>query len=333
MSKTLVAVTNYLSIDSQAYGHSVAGDPSKTTYYTLDALGSVVATTDNKGNILNTYEYKPFSGEVLQKTGSAPDPRFMWNGSHGYRTTNLPQQQFLTHYVRARHYQGMTAAWTTQDPLWPQEPAYRYVENMVTKSVDYWGTRPCMRTKKGKSYVKVFCFDRGGRHIEPPVFSDSSDLTNEDNFCNGCRYVCSATITLSVNYHVRSYAGAGPSVDVYEKRVESGCPKMNPAIGAIATTILGFIPVYGKWITGAISIIGSAGGLIGKPKPDPTIPPGAEKCNPKYGFTLQLSSKSFVDIYDCREPDPTDPCVLYPPSSYSEPGAIIPKPGGGVIRQ
>ncbi|MDI9640045.1 hypothetical protein QM565_30515 [Geitlerinema splendidum] len=136
-----MAVTDYLSIDGQVYGHSVAGDPSKTTYYTLDALGSVVATTDNKGNVLNTYEYKPFSGEVLQKTGTAPDPRFMWNGSHGYRTTNLPQQQFLTHYVRARHYQGMTAALTSVDPLWPQEPAYRYVGNMVTSAVDPSGMR------------------------------------------------------------------------------------------------------------------------------------------------------------------------------------------------
>ncbi|MDI9640040.1 hypothetical protein QM565_30490 [Geitlerinema splendidum] len=134
-----MAVTNYLSVDGQVYGHSVDGDPSKTTYYTLDALGSVVATTDNKGNVLNTYEYKPFSGEVLQKTGSAPDPRFMWNGSHGYRTTNLPQKQFLTHYVRARHYQGMTAAWTSVDPLWPQEPAYGYVRNMVTTAFDYFG--------------------------------------------------------------------------------------------------------------------------------------------------------------------------------------------------
>ena len=52
--------------------------------YLTDALGSVTATVDQSGTVQNTYRYKPY-GDLLAKTGTGNDPKFLWVGSQGYR--------------------------------------------------------------------------------------------------------------------------------------------------------------------------------------------------------------------------------------------------------
>jgi hypothetical protein len=69
-------VTNYYCVDGQMLGESTNG---VFTGYLPDANGSVTATVDDAGQVLNTYRYKPFGG-LLAKTGNAPDPRFGWRG-------------------------------------------------------------------------------------------------------------------------------------------------------------------------------------------------------------------------------------------------------------
>ncbi|HRJ28096.1 MAG TPA: RHS repeat-associated core domain-containing protein [Fimbriimonadaceae bacterium] len=105
------------------------------TDYLTDALGSVTATMDESANIKNTYRYKPY-GDLLAKTGTDPDPKFMWNGSTGSRKTGLANSG---QYNINRHYGTEQAAWTSRDPLWPQELAYVYVGGNPTTKVDRLG--------------------------------------------------------------------------------------------------------------------------------------------------------------------------------------------------
>jgi hypothetical protein len=42
--------------------------------------------------------------------------------------------------VRARHYSYLTGAWSTVDPLWPGQPAVRYVDGRATLLIDLLGS-------------------------------------------------------------------------------------------------------------------------------------------------------------------------------------------------
>ncbi|MCW5941945.1 MAG: hypothetical protein KIS66_06920 [Fimbriimonadaceae bacterium] len=111
--------TNYHTVNGRTIGETTDG---VRTDYLTDALGSVTATVDQSQNVLNTYRYKPYGG-LLAKTGSSPDPKFLWTGDTGSRTTGLA---YFEQYNRARHYGSMQAGWTSVDPLWPRSVQYGY---------------------------------------------------------------------------------------------------------------------------------------------------------------------------------------------------------------
>ena len=108
------------------------------TDYITDALGSIVGTVDSSQAVVNTYRFKPY-GALLAKTGTAPDPRFLWTGNTGSRTTNLNRAE---QYNRARHLGVREGTWTSVDPLWPDEWAYGYVKGNPTTWTDSNGTNP-----------------------------------------------------------------------------------------------------------------------------------------------------------------------------------------------
>jgi hypothetical protein len=103
-------VTNYYEMNGVLIGES---GPNGTMYYHTDALGSVTMTTNSSGAVLNEYRYKPY-GAQLSKTGTAPDPKFTWVGTQGYRQTALVHSDA---YVRNRHYGSAEGRWTTATPL------------------------------------------------------------------------------------------------------------------------------------------------------------------------------------------------------------------------
>ena len=105
------------------------------TDYITDALGSIVATVDSSQAVVNTYRYKPY-GALLAKTGTGADPRFLWTGNTGSRTTNLNRAE---QYNRARHYSSKLGQWISKDPLWPSEWAYAYVRGRVVSGIDPHG--------------------------------------------------------------------------------------------------------------------------------------------------------------------------------------------------
>jgi RHS repeat-associated protein len=99
---------------------------------------------------MNTYRYKP-SGDLLAKTGSSPDPRFLWTGDTGSRTTT---KAYAEQYNRARHYGNKQGQWTTVDPLWPDERAYGYVGGSPVVWVDPTGRYAVCINKFFKAVAK-----------------------------------------------------------------------------------------------------------------------------------------------------------------------------------
>jgi RHS repeat-associated protein len=130
--------TNYYTVNGEIIGEQTTGQ-DRIDYLT-DPLGNVTATIDQNAKVLNRYTYKPF-GEVLSKEGTAPDPKFLWVGAHGYRQTGNKHSDV---YVRARHYDTRTGRWTSRDPLWPQQPAYSYGKANPIVNLDPSGKIACI---------------------------------------------------------------------------------------------------------------------------------------------------------------------------------------------
>jgi RHS repeat-associated protein len=122
-------VTTYMNVGGRCIGEETDGVVS---YYITEALGSVTHVVDESFAVVKTMRYKPY-GEVLSRSGTMRDTVMQWVGSYGYRATSFPAS---SHYVRARHFSTLTGAWTTADPLFPDERAYGYVGGMPTWAAD-----------------------------------------------------------------------------------------------------------------------------------------------------------------------------------------------------
>jgi hypothetical protein len=102
-----MSVTNYYTVNSEIIGEKSVGG-ARIDYLT-DALGSVVATVDQSAQVVNTYRYKPYGGQ-LSKTGAAADPAFRWVGQQGYRQTG---KKYSDVYIHSKHYDERAGRWAT----------------------------------------------------------------------------------------------------------------------------------------------------------------------------------------------------------------------------
>ena len=130
----------YISLNGELVGEINKVEGTRTDYLT-DALGSVVGTfaqeesAPNHITVLNTYRYQPYGG-VLAKTGSSPDPRYLWTGNSGSRYS---AHRFAEQYNWHRHYGQFQGQWTSRDILWPEESAFGYVSGNPVVLTDYCG--------------------------------------------------------------------------------------------------------------------------------------------------------------------------------------------------
>ncbi len=118
-------VKNYDAVNGLIVGENTGGTQLD---YLTDALGSVTATIDSTCTVKNTYRYKPY-GDVYVKTGTDPDPKFMWNGSTTSRRTGLA---YSGQYDFRRHYGAEQAGWTSIDRHWPVTLPYSYMHGHPT---------------------------------------------------------------------------------------------------------------------------------------------------------------------------------------------------------
>jgi RHS repeat-associated protein len=98
--------------------------------YMPDPLGSTAALLDGTQTKTDTWEYWPY-GEVASRMGTSVTP-FTFVGILGYFKDVLDK----LFYIRARDLQPHYGRWLTEDPLWPDEPAYAYVHNNPVNLTD-----------------------------------------------------------------------------------------------------------------------------------------------------------------------------------------------------
>ena len=145
--------TNFITSHGMIWGE--ISDTGVTRSYGHDALGSVTETFVN-GGLENTYRYKPYGG-LLAKTGTAPDPSFLWNGGSGYRATNT---DYSSYYVRRRHYAVGLVRWTTVDALWPTEQPFTYANSNPATWLDRFGTQTevgCLPDRFTYNFGQTYC--------------------------------------------------------------------------------------------------------------------------------------------------------------------------------
>ncbi len=118
-----------LNIDESFVRQSSSG----TEYYHTDALGAVLALTDQTGAVQTTYRYEPFGSTTVTGTSSNS---FQWTGRESDATD--------LYFYRARYYSSILQRFITEDPIGfisGDVNLYAYVGNSPVRYVDPLGLR------------------------------------------------------------------------------------------------------------------------------------------------------------------------------------------------
>ncbi|MFI1532379.1 RHS repeat-associated core domain-containing protein [Streptomyces griseus] len=102
----------------------------KNHYYLTDALGSVVALTDEAGTKVNTYAYSPRGVQRATTTETAPQP---------YRFAGGYQDPTGLYHFAARYYDPNIGRFTTPDPSGQEQNPYLYAEGDPVNRIDPTG--------------------------------------------------------------------------------------------------------------------------------------------------------------------------------------------------
>lgn len=104
-------------ISAYVYGNGLVARVNpvndSTYYYHFDFRGSVIAITNQNGDIVKYYQYEPF-GKVYNEGGilSWNNP-FQYLGKHG-----VQKDADDLYYMKARYYQPSTGRFISEDPVW-----------------------------------------------------------------------------------------------------------------------------------------------------------------------------------------------------------------------
>lgn len=107
-------------------------------YYHGDIRGSVIAITNESGEITHLYRYNDF-GEVTHAMEESGEPnRFKYVGTYGveYDSEDL-------YYMRARYYRPSIGRFLTEDPIWSTN-LYPYANNNPVSRIDPRGEHPVL---------------------------------------------------------------------------------------------------------------------------------------------------------------------------------------------
>jgi RHS repeat-associated protein len=110
-------------------------EATSNTYFHHDAIGSVVALSNDSGQVTDTYEYEPF-GKVLYHQGTSTND-YQFVGGYGVRKLNDTLDT-----MGVRQYSGQVGRFTTSDPIGRRSGDlnfYRYVFNSPLIFIDSEG--------------------------------------------------------------------------------------------------------------------------------------------------------------------------------------------------
>ncbi|MEW5944728.1 MAG: RHS repeat-associated core domain-containing protein, partial [bacterium] len=136
------------------------GQGGQTFYYHYDERGSVVALTNEAGEVVQRYEYDSFGNMTLVEGGIA-NP-YTYTGREWDAETGL-------YYYRFRHYDPETGRFLQTDPVFDLD-AYSYAGNNPVNYTDPFGLKTAGGVGGGGKTkdIKVF------RYFYPKVFCDNS---------------------------------------------------------------------------------------------------------------------------------------------------------------
>jgi RHS repeat-associated protein len=168
-------------------------EATSNTYFHHDAIGSVVALSNESGQVTDTYEYEPF-GKVLQHQGTSTND-YQFVGGYGVRKLNDTLDT-----MGVRQYSETVGRFTTQDPIGRKGSGtnlFRYVTNRPLYNVDPKGlAQVCTRkldadfpgNYNGQGYFKHFqiFFDNG----DNIGYFASGPGINRDTKHDKCEYTC-----------------------------------------------------------------------------------------------------------------------------------------------
>lgn len=157
------AKTNYirtLSIDEPLTRIKADGT---VRHYVMDALGSIIALTDDIGAVKTTYTYDPFGNVTI--SGEASDNPFQYTGRENDGTG--------LYYYRARYYSPELQRFLSEDPIRFREGSkllmvpkmfnlYVYVLNNPLKYIDVTGKKPSKNKYGELCLAKITPKFRGG---------------------------------------------------------------------------------------------------------------------------------------------------------------------------
>jgi len=119
-------------------------------YYVHDILGSIIALTDENGQVVVRYEYDAW-GNIIGVKGGDIKNRYMYTGREYDSESGL-------YYYRARYYDAVVGRFISKDPVtsyWTSGAnLYIYVNNMPVRSVDPYGEWWFWRRSKCNRYHK-----------------------------------------------------------------------------------------------------------------------------------------------------------------------------------
>jgi RHS repeat-associated protein len=170
------AQKDFIQVNGRTWGVMEA---TSNTYFHHDAIGSVVALSNDSGQVTDTYEYEPFGKVLLHQGTSTNDYQFV--GGYGVRKLNDTLDT-----MGVRQYSETVGRFTTSDPLGYKAGDvnfYRYVKNRCLVYID----------PTGKAYFAIRPLDplgipvpiEGDLYHEQVFFEDGKSPSNEGYFKDG----------------------------------------------------------------------------------------------------------------------------------------------------
>jgi RHS repeat-associated protein len=161
-------------------------------YYQQDALGSIIALTDENGNIKTTYSYDPFGNVTV--TGEASDNPFQYTGRENDNTG--------LYYYRARYYSPELQRFISEDPLRLREGSnfYHYVWNNPVLFLDPTGEKCQPGASSSQVYASWSDISKKYIPIEIMLYAVISSEVRIEDDCGKCEEICIYTVYKKVRY-------------------------------------------------------------------------------------------------------------------------------------
>jgi len=141
--KKLLSITSlWLALTLVAH----AGTPTVTYFYT-DPQGTPLAETDAQGNVIATFDYRPYGSQALGAPPKGP-------GYTGH--VNDPDTGFV--YMQARYYDPSIGRFLSVDPIGPAPGAlfgfnrFKYAANSPSNVIDPDGRQDCRSCERSYGF-------------------------------------------------------------------------------------------------------------------------------------------------------------------------------------